>query len=508
MDPLYLRKLRINQPLNTDSTKNAASEFQSADKKPENKQNTNLNTQSQQIMENMREEILTPKQLKMNYLAGMERADYVKKTMNLPKTLPELLIQLQNPNLGKILNNSQMNTIPQPDTQQTEQSNPDGQNNNNKELANTTQNTQKGFSETLKNESERKQAVLRQYDRVLNTETHQDSAQRQVKEMQLNDNARFNLGIRQDKLYDAKQNANIIQNYVVGSQSGSNTFNINNTGQMSNNMQRLNSRASQTSEQNFRGVHDELYKTEQAKTAAAANLYTNLSLNDINNPTITQMRQRLSDDAFELLFTGLINLNELSETLKSNGQDARSKLILAMANASRQGIDNSQLASAMKMINSSLITDENNPASILKNIILLYLPWYPLQEGVGFNLFIETMANNSDFSSLLKVFIQTRNYGNVNGSLVLLSGNVVDMQIQCSDTFPEDDLINRMKDVTDNHSIQSNISVEQQTQLYDAAAAQQAKVNLSAVYELNPFLLLMAHSFIKNTIIIDSAANV
>ena len=162
----------------------------------------------------------------------------------------------------------------------------------------------------------------------------------------------------------------------------------------------------------------------------------------------------------------------------------------------------------MKMVSESMASEENNPASILKNIIALYLPWYPLQEGVGFNLSIETMPNSSDFSSLLKVFIQTRNYGNVNGSLVLLSGNAVDMNIQCNDIFPKQDLLDRMKDVTDNHSIRSNITVEERAQMVNEMANQEAKVNLSSTYELNPFLLLMAHSFIKNTIIIDSGNTV
>ncbi len=240
---------------------------------------------------------------------------------------------------------------------------------------------------------------------------------------------------------------------------------------------------------------------------AQAALYAQLSMNDIANPTLTQMRQRLSGDAFELLFTGMLNLNDLSETIKHSGKDARAKLILAMANASKQGFDNSQISGSLKMVSESMALEENNPASILKNIILLYLPWYPLQEGVGFKLAIETMPNMSDFSSLLKVFIQTRNYGNVNGSLILMNANNVDMQIQCDDNFPKDDLLERMKDVTDNHTMQSNITVEQRAQMTHDVDNQQAKVNLSSTYDLNPFLLLMAHSFIKNTIIIDGAAN-
>ena len=34
----------------------------------------------------------------------------------------------------------------------------------------------------------------------------------------------------------------------------------------------------------------------------------------------------------------------------------------------------------------------------------------------------------------------------------------------------------------------------------------EAKVNLSATNEMNPYLLLMAHAFIRNTIFIDSNA--
>ena len=57
--------------------------------------------------------------------------------------------------------------------------------------------------------------------------------------------------------------------------------------------------------------------------------------------------------------------------------------------------------------------------------------------------------------------------------------------------------------------MQSSISIEatEQTEGY-IEPQQQAKVNLSSTYEMNPYLLLMAHSFIKNTIIIDSSLTI
>ena len=40
----------------------------------------------------------------------------------------------------------------------------------------------------------------------------------------------------------------------------------------------------------------------------------------------------------------------------------------------------------------------------------------------------------------------------------------------------------------------------------EKAAKQEAKVNLSATNEMNPYLLLIAHAFIRNTIYLDSNA--
>jgi len=244
-------------------------------------------------------------------------------------------------------------------------------------------------------------------------------------------------------------------------------------------------------------------------TPKPENIQPQIVQNTQTEPTMTEMKQKLSGDAAELFFTGLINLNDLSSSLKDGSKSAKSKLIMAMANASRQGIDNSTINDTMKLLNASLAAEENStPSKILKNIIELYLPWYPLQQGVGFDLSIETTPGGSEsFLSTLKVWIQTRNYGNVNAILALMAGNSVDMNIKCAKLFPKDELLKRLKEETASHSMQSNINVEEIARVESYMnSEQQAKVNLSSTYELNPYLLLMAHSFIKNTIIIDSSA--
>lgn len=202
-----------------------------------------------------------------------------------------------------------------------------------------------------------------------------------------------------------------------------------------------------------------------------------------------------------------ININQIALLLQQNGKEAVNKLIMTMANASKQGItDFSQIKDAIKLINASVSTaGQNNPAQTLKSLMLLYLPWLPLQESVGFDLEIETAQGKSDDSeSYITIMISTKNYGNIKVTLFLVGGNSVNILVNCSDNFPKDELLKRLKVESKNHSIQSSVVFEQKTIKQDENAARQAKINLSNAKDVNPFLLLMAQAVIRHTIEIDT----
>ena len=57
------------------------------------------------------------------------------------------------------------------------------------------------------------------------------------------------------------------------------------------------------------------------------------------------------------------------------------------------------------------------------------------------------------------------------------------------------------------HAMNTTIDIEAVTpKKQETLENQEAKVNLSATNEMNPYLLLMAHSFIRNTILlVDSS---
>lgn len=205
-----------------------------------------------------------------------------------------------------------------------------------------------------------------------------------------------------------------------------------------------------------------------------------------------------------------INLAALAQLIKEGGKDALNKLVLVMANASKQGItDLSQIKEAIKFINASVsVASQDNPEKILKSFMLLYLPWLPLQEGVDFDLEIEGGSQgggeNSELS--LTILISTRNYGNVRITLVLLAGNSMSIIINCCETFPKEELLKRINMESKNHSIQSDVTFEQKAVKKDENAEHQVKISMSNLMEVNPFLLLMANAVIRHTIDLDNQA--
>jgi hypothetical protein len=160
-----------------------------------------------------------------------------------------------------------------------------------------------------------------------------------------------------------------------------------------------------------------------------------------------------------------------------------------------------------RLINNSIaIAAEKDPKQTMKLLLTLYLPWLPLKEGVGFDLEVETTdGENESVDSKLTVLIQTKNYGNVKGVFTLTTSNSVDIYIICAENFPKVTLQKSLMEESSAHAMNTNVDIEAVTpKKQETLEKQEAKVNLSATNEMNPYLLLMAHAFIRNTIFIDS----
>jgi len=224
-----------------------------------------------------------------------------------------------------------------------------------------------------------------------------------------------------------------------------------------------------------------------------------------NKAVLTQFQSSLRN--LPISANGLINLNDISTMIQVNGKDAITKLITTMANSAKLGIqDLSQLKDTAKLINASVAAaSQNDSAQTMKLLMLLYLPWLPLQEGVGFDIEIEKGASGEDSDSILIITITTINYGNIIATLVLENSNSVHVNIECIKEFPKDELMLRIEGDEKHYSMESVVSFEtsSQTNINSQQEKPQAKINMSDTNEINPYLLLMAHTIIRHVIEID-----
>ena len=236
------------------------------------------------------------------------------------------------------------------------------------------------------------------------------------------------------------------------------------------------------------------------------------SADKIQNQIAQQLQNTqaaLQKDAISLMFGGMISLQGISELISKNSKHAVTALIAAMASASKQGMTNEQIAETLKVINSCVaMAESGSPTQTLKSLMLLYLPWLPLNEGVGFDLEVEAANGEEDLNdSKLTVLIQTINFGNVKGVFTLTTSNSVDIYIVCAEGFPKTLLQKSLMEEGASHAMTMTVDVEAvEPKNTENAKKQEAKVNLSTTNEMNPYLLLMAHAFIRNTIYLDTNA--
>lgn len=220
-----------------------------------------------------------------------------------------------------------------------------------------------------------------------------------------------------------------------------------------------------------------------------------------------QVQAQIKPDTVALMFSGMISMPDVSKAILQNSKQAVAALIISMASASKNGMDGKQIQETLSVINSCIaMAESENPAQNLKSLMMLYLPWLPLNDGVGFDLEITPQNGENDSNdSKLTVLIQTKNFGNLKGVFTLTTSNSVEVYIICSDSFPKATLQKKLAEESSSHAMNTSIDIEEIKPVKEEPnETRETKVNLSATNEMNPYLLLMAHAFIRNTILIDN----
>lgn len=212
-----------------------------------------------------------------------------------------------------------------------------------------------------------------------------------------------------------------------------------------------------------------------------------------------------------ILLASTMDLSKLSNLLKTNSKEAMSNLYQMLAQYSKVGIDlkDEQLGQLTKLI-SFVAASSASDVQSLKATMLMYLPWLPLTDPNSFKLEIANNGadNVKDSDDYISILIATEHYGNLQADVFKTNEDGIKIQLISSETFPQKDFILLMKEESKKYNININLDMAQK-EVFNKKKNEksQVQVSMNTSPGVNPFLLLISNSVIKNVHEIDDREN-
>ncbi len=255
------------------------------------------------------------------------------------------------------------------------------------------------------------------------------------------------------------------------------------------------------------------FYTLQAQTMEHAQLL-NYMKESLNLPKeikdlITQVIQKQGQARGDFL-SAKFDLAEFGAILSANAKDATQKIIQAMAEFSKQGVkDVSQLKELLILIGASVTSASADNNQALKNLLLLYLPFLPINQNskdFDFEVNKKQKEAGGGEDDCIEVLIKTKNYGNIRAVLTK-EQNRINIFVQCTEAFPSQMFLKLIEDEAQNHAIQTSVNFSKIKQEEKDAAdvpAQSVQVNNSNTL-INSAIMLVLHFVIKIIFEIDNS---
>jgi hypothetical protein len=235
---------------------------------------------------------------------------------------------------------------------------------------------------------------------------------------------------------------------------------------------------------------------------------------DINeflaNSSLNQLTENLTkSDLAKLLLSSQFDLGKLSEFMQKNGKEALSKLFTMTANMAQSGAvaRSSQISEIIAVLNACTPNADTSQVQVLKNMMLLYLPWLPLGEQNSFSLEIGGGGNSEreDAEDSITVLIKTVNFGNVSVLIFKNESFGINFNIKASSDFPKDEVREKIKQEAKDYNVQTELVYEEVVITKGKNVSTETEVNVNTGIKINPFLILMAQTIIK--VIIETDKN-
>ena len=212
-----------------------------------------------------------------------------------------------------------------------------------------------------------------------------------------------------------------------------------------------------------------------------------------------------------MLLASSLNTSQLSSMLQTNSKQAMTNLYQMLANFNQIGMNmNDEQTSQLSKLISFVSASASSDVQTIRTTMLMYLPWLPLTDPNAFKLEIASAGADGsvgadDFITLL---ISTENYGNIQIIVYKTEQDGIKIQFTSSQTFPQKDFVELMKEESKKHNININLLLDVKeafNKKKDEKSETQVFMNTSP--GINPFLLLISNTVIKHVHTIDYKEN-
>ena len=211
---------------------------------------------------------------------------------------------------------------------------------------------------------------------------------------------------------------------------------------------------------------------------------------------ITTQGKNVTLPQLNILMSQELDISKLLLLLQTNGKVASEKLAKMIATLNQSGIFNTQQLKEMSvLINACIPANDAAPAQILKTVMIMYLPWLPVNENVSFD-FSDNDSQDSKKSAgdeTITIIVNTKTFGQVK-IFLYTAENGYNMDVSCSEKFPKDRFIELLKNENAIH-LQENpvFTIRKSTEENN----KELKVEFSKSTKITPQLLIIVHATIK-----------
>lgn len=192
-----------------------------------------------------------------------------------------------------------------------------------------------------------------------------------------------------------------------------------------------------------------------------------------------------------------IDISKILVLLQTNGKAALEKLQKMITTMNQSGIyDTRQLKEMSVLINACIPANDASQAQILKSLMVMYLPWLPLNESAGFNFGADSAEEGKKGAGeeSITIIITTKNYGEIKVFL-FMAQNGVNMDITCSEDFPKERFNEAIKGENAIHLSENPVYTTRKSNSDEDA--KELKVEFSKSAKITPQLLIIVHAIIK-----------